>query len=120
MGLDIYIERVKRSQIGYFRKVNFLVRFFAKKGFDVDNQTPFRINQSMAKELLDACNEVLKDHSKAKELLPTMSGFFFGSTEYDDYYFQNIEKVRDWVNNTLIPEFDKLGEDEFIEFSTWY
>lgn len=120
MGLDIYINRVKRSEIGYFRKVNFLVAFFEKRGFDVENQSPLRLYRYMAKELLDACNEVLKDNSKAEELLPTMSGFFFGSTEYDDYYFQDVKEVRDWVNNTLIPEFDNLGEEEYIEFSTWY
>ena len=66
------------------------------------------------------CNQVLKDHSKAEELLPTMSGFFFGSTDYDDYYYKDVEEVRNWVKETLLPKFDNLKDKEYIEFSTWY
>lgn len=40
MGLDIFLTKKKRTNIGYFRKVNFLVKFFEDKGFDVPNQTP--------------------------------------------------------------------------------
>lgn len=32
MGLDIYLTKRKRSEIGYFRKVNFLVKFFEERG----------------------------------------------------------------------------------------
>ena len=44
-------------------------------------------------------------------ILPTTSGFFFGSTEYDEWYFKDVEDVRnkfsklldemDWGNETL-------------------
>ncbi len=120
MGLDIYFTRKKRSEIGYFRKVNFLVKFFEKKGFDIPNQTPWAISKEDAKELLSKCEEVLLDHSKGSELLPTMSGFFFGSTDYDDYYYKDVEAVRDYVKDKLLPEFDTLEEDEDIYFETWY
>ena len=120
MGLDIYVNKVKYHRLGYFRKVNFLVRFFKKQGFDVDHQIPFSFDREVAEELLDLCNQVLKDHSKAEELLPTMSGFFFGSTDYNEYYFKDVELVRDWVKDTLIPEFGTLKDDEYIEFATWY
>lgn len=49
-----------------------------------------------------------------------MSGFFFGNTDYDEYYYQNVENVRDFCKKDLIPEFKKLNSDEYIEFSTWY
>lgn len=120
MGLDIYITKKKCSEIGYFRKVNFLVKFFKKKGFDVPNQIPLVINREDAEELLSKCEEVLKDHSKGPELLPTMSGFFFGSTDYDDYYYDDVEAVRDYVKDKLLPEFDTLKEGEYIYFETWY
>ena len=45
MGLDIFITKKKRTNIGYFRKVNFLVKFFEDKGFDVKNQTPLKITR---------------------------------------------------------------------------
>lgn len=34
--------------------------------------------------------DVFTDTSLAEELLPTQSGFFFGGTEYDDSYYQDI------------------------------
>lgn len=120
MGLDIFINKVKYHRLGYFRKVNFLVKFFEEKGFDVEHQTPFSFNKGTAEELLDLCNQVLQNHSKAKELLPTMSGFFFGSTDYDEYYFKDVEKVKNWIEETLLPKFDSLEDNEYIEFSTWY
>ena len=33
----------------------------------------------------------IKDPSVAEELLPTTRGFFFGGTEYDQWYFEDIE-----------------------------
>lgn len=120
MGLDLFINRVKYRQIGYFRKVNFLVAFFKEKGFDVDNQTPIKIKKEWVEDLLDRCELVLSNHSKAKELLPTMSGFFFGSTDYDEYYFSDVEEVRDYVLDVLLPQFKTLKDNEYLEFSTWY
>ena len=120
MGLDIFFIKKRRKEIGYFRKVNFLVKYFKDLGFDVENQTPFCISKEDAEVLLSRCNQVLKDHSKASELLPTMDGFLFGSIEYNEYYFNDVKEVRDYIKNTLLPEFEKLGSEEEIFFETWY
>lgn len=56
----------------------------------------------------------------AETLLPTMEGFFFGSTDYDEYYFEDVKEVRDYVKDILLPQFDKLGSNESIFFETWY
>lgn len=119
MGLDVFITKRKSTELAYYRKVNFLVKFFQDKGFDVENQTPLRMYKGDIEELLNYCNEVLNDHSKALELLPTMNGFFFGSTDYNEYYFNSVERVRnDCIK--LLDEFDSLSEDESIYFETWY
>lgn len=120
MGLDIFFTKKKSERIGYFRKVNFLVRYFGDLGFDIDNQTPFSIWKEDAEILLSRCNQVLNDHSKASELLPTMDGFFFGDTDYDEYYFKDVEEVRDFVMDILLPKFEELDSDENIVFETWY
>lgn len=56
---------------------------------------------------------VIEDDTFAKEYLPTVNGFFFGSTGYDEYYIDNIketikqlEKILnndnfDWDNNVV-------------------
>lgn len=118
MGLDIFFERHK--VVGYFRKVNFLVKYFESLGFDVENQTPLYITKDQVVELKNRCQTVLEDHSKAEELLPTMSGFFFGGTDYDEGYFRTIKTVLKYCEETLLPMFDDLDDRESIYFSTWY
>lgn len=120
MGLDLYFIKKKHKKLGYFRKVNFLVKFFEKKGFDVPNQTPLEIKKEDVEELLSKCEEVMQDHSKGPKLLPTMSGFLFGSTDYDNYYYEDVEAVRNYIKDELLPEFDTLEEDEGIYFETWF
>lgn len=120
MGLDLFFNKKKEETIGYFRKVNFLIPFFERKGLDVESQKGITIQKEDAEELLDLCKKVLNDHSKAEELLPTRAGFFFGSTVYDDYYFQDVEDIKDFLINTLIPEFKKLDNKEYITFDIWY
>lgn len=118
MGLDIFFE--KHKVVGYFRKVNFLVKYFESLGFDVEHQTPLYITKEQAIELRNRCQMVLDDHSQAEELLPTMDGFFFGSTDYDEYYFEDVEQVLKYCEETLLPMFDELDDRESIYFSTWY
>jgi hypothetical protein len=45
-------------------------------------------------KLHDTCVKILRDETLAKVLLPTQSGFFFGNTEYNECYF-------DQINHTL-------------------
>lgn len=121
MGLDLYFHRVKTKVIGEFRKVNFLIPFFEEQlGYEIKNLHKVRIYKEDAEELLRRCSAVLYDHSKAEELLPTQKGFFFGNTDYNDHYFEDVESVRDYVKDTLLPEFDKLDSDESIQFEIWY
>jgi hypothetical protein len=44
---------------------------------------------------------VLADHSLAQELLPTQSGFFFGSTDYDEWYFSDVEDCKQQMEKLL-------------------
>lgn len=61
--------------------------------------------------------EYVEDSSVAEELLPTTSGFFFGSTQYDQWYIKDIKytiKVIEDVLNTT--DF----ENEIIMYnSSW-
>ena len=68
MGLDIYFTKMKTSNVGYFRKVNFLVRYFADLGFDVENQVPFGITKDDV-YTIDSCGrgEVLVISSTGKD-----------------------------------------------------
>ena len=81
-------------QIGYFRKFNALHSYIVKNYADgVDECQDIWLTKKGIEKLLEVLKQVSEDHSKAPELLPTQSGFFFGSTEYDEYYFADVEEA---------------------------
>lgn len=52
--------------------------------------------------------KVIIDPSIAKNLLPTTGGFFFGSTDYDEYYVEGIKETIDICQNALATtDFEK-------------
>lgn len=123
MGLDIYIEKkVRRSkELAYFRKANFLIPFI-EDYYDIvelENCEEIKLDKYCIEELIIRCKQVLEDHSKAEELLPVKEGFFFGSTEYDQGYFENVQLVKDTCLD-LLEEFSSLEDGEYIIFSIWY
>lgn len=44
---------------------------------------------------------VIENPSMAQELLPTRSGFFFGCTDYDEYYLKDVIETRDMLKKEL-------------------
>lgn len=123
MGLDLYFKRTKSEEVGYFRKVNFLVSFFSEVcQQEIENLTPVQIDIKDCITLLDRCNKVLENKSEevSKALLPCCPGFFFGNYEYNEDYYENVEAVRKYVEEELIPQFEDLDPNEKIEFEIWY
>lgn len=107
----IYIEKISRKELAYFRKVNFLIPFFENYfNTKIENLKDLEITKESIKELKDRCEHILADHTIAKDLLPTQGGFFFGSINYDEYYYDDVVDVLDNCN-VLLQEFDKLEED---------
>lgn len=45
--------------------------------------------------------EYVEDPSVAQELLPTSSGFFFGGTEYDQYYIADLKETKEILEKAL-------------------
>ena len=90
---EIKNERVTyiTEQIGYWRKANAIHNFFTSIKDQHESCESIEVTKDMLGMLLDRCTMVLEDRSRADELLPTTSGFFFGSTEYDEWYFKKLE-----------------------------
>lgn len=88
---DLQFGEVK-LQIGYWRKSNHIHKFFVDKcGRGKDECQEIYVEVDDIRKLKDLCETVLKDRSLAQELLPTQSGCFFGSTDYDHWYYEDIE-----------------------------
>jgi len=74
----------------YFRKVNFLFKYYEDRGKMHDQYYAFTDADDID-DIIDRCECVLKDHNLAHTLLPTQDGFFFGSTDYNDWYFSDVK-----------------------------
>jgi hypothetical protein len=88
--------------MGYWRKANAIHGWFVRELADgVDECQSIFVPQEKLQELLDLCKQVKADHNLAPELLPHTQGFFFGSYEYDDWYFSDIDLTIEICENAL-------------------
>lgn len=95
-GKLINVNLSKVSEIvedcGYWRKANHIHKWFVDNVQDgEDNCAEYYVSKEKLKDLLKLCKDSLENKDMAQQLLPTSSGFFFGSTDYDEYYYQDIE-----------------------------
>jgi len=91
-------------QIGYWRKANQIHHWFVKNVQDgKDECQRAYVTAENLTELLAIVNAVLSagDVGNAAMLLPTGSGFFFGSTEYDEWYFKDLEHTKAMLEGIL-------------------
>lgn len=145
--LPIDLEKVTyiNEQVGYWRKANHIHKWFidnVQKGND--DCKSYYVDISKLEELLEICKKVKKscklkekrieengekynmkviENPKiAEELLPCQSGFFFGSTEYNEYYLQNIDETIKILTNIIKQEeeYNKQGiYNEFEYRASW-
>jgi hypothetical protein len=94
------------KEVLYYRKVNFLFSYFANKGTMIDEAFSMVTKEDVL-DIINKCKFILKNHDLADELLPTQSGFFFGSTDYDRYYYHDVECVLKQFEEELLPLFDE-------------
>ena len=120
-------KHINRKRIRYieedlcdWRKANHIHKWFVENvQSGKDDCEEYYLDVSKLKQLRDVCYEVMVDGKKAKDLLPTTSGFFFGGTDYDDWYFQ--ETTRTYVElNELIKELEEYeGRFTLLYKSSW-
>jgi len=108
----IYLE----VSVGYWRKQNAIHKWFVdncQNGED-DCRTSY-VGREQLKALKALCLKVLADKEQADSLLPSQEGFFFGGTDYDEWYFHGIVDTIEIINSALsMPD-----EWEFEYHSSW-
>ena len=74
--------------------------------------------------LLDLCKQVKENPSKAESLLPTTTGFFFGDTDYSEFYMNDIDNTIEILEQVLSEKVkDKNGREyysgDYFYSSSW-
>lgn len=96
--IEDLVAPYEEPSIWYGRKENHIHEWVrSAAGLDDTNLDYVLIDPNA---LLDDLKAVLDDPDKAPEALPTTVGFFFGGTEYDDYYIGSVRHLY----NTLVLE----------------
>lgn len=104
-----------KVEIGYWRKCNAIHNWFVKNCANgVDDCRPVYVEREMLSLLLDEVNAVLKDKTRARDKLPTASGFFFGSTDYGDYYLEDLQRTK-----TILEKALEMRDCEFEYRASW-
>jgi hypothetical protein len=117
MGLDMYLYQKETHEVAYWRKANAIHCWFMKLT-DIDDCSPVSVDKSALIELRDDCQKVLDEGTigTAMELLPPASGFFFGSTEIDEWYWSDIRETLTKLNEII----DNSTEDQEFEYrASW-
>lgn len=107
----------------YWRKANQIHKWFVDNVQNgVDDCGSYEVSLEQLRKLYDLCVEALE--KKDESLLPTSSGFFFGSTEFDDYYWKQLEYTADSIDELFkrLSLEDGPGYTRIIRFtyqSSW-
>ena len=106
--------------IGYWRKANQIHNWFVKNVQDgEDDCREYSVGREQLQELLETCEKVLEDPSLREELLPTSAGFFFGSTDYDEYYENDLRETALLLTKILSDTRLNSSNVDFVYTSSW-
>jgi hypothetical protein len=110
--IDIWVDRTKLQELYdtcvLVRDSAVMVDAKLKNGYTMDENGKKTYSYIKGKKI--------KDPSVAQDLLPTQSGFFFGGTDYDEYYMQDILHTIE----VLKPELDAKYENGMYEPEYYY
>lgn len=85
------------EEVGYWRKANAIHKWFVDNVQNGnDDCGEYTVTNEQLDKLKSICEAVLKELEKgetslAESQLPTKSGFFFGDTDYGQYYKADLE-----------------------------
>jgi hypothetical protein len=122
VSLDPWVGKFKKVattyEVAYWRKANHIHSWFVKYVQDgKDDCGEYYVSKAQLTDLMETVRRVVESPTEAKDLLPTQSGFFFGSTDYDDYYFDELRSTMSMLR-VVIDLIDKHGIEIYYS-SSW-
>lgn len=102
MGLDMYLTKRNATardeqdeMVAYWRKANHIHGWFERNVAygELENCEPYPVSFEQLMSLGITCQLVKANPESAPVLLPRQEGFFFGSSEYDDDYFMDVDET---------------------------
>lgn len=98
------------------RKENHIQAFMEGEVGEVNNCDYLQLSKADVELLVHRLRRVDEDHSLADAELPTQAGFFFGGTDYDEWYFTDIKDELKAFSEIL----DTWDEDSVYVYWAWW
>jgi hypothetical protein len=108
VATDIYVVHVEVT-CAYWRKANQIHKWFVDnvQGGN-DNCGEYYVSNEKLNQLRETCRQAL--FAKDPSLLPPQAGFFFGSYDIDEWYWQDIKDTIKKIDRVLaLPDMSKLS-----------
>ena len=123
MGLDMYLHKLEKKEIGYLRKAN-MIHYWLEKHIltnnpeikEINSLGHYRLNYNDLQALYQDIKFVLKNPQMAKEIIPTRPGFFFGNLQYNETYYKTLQEAKRQLQKILK---ENTTEDIFI-YTPWW
>jgi hypothetical protein len=94
--------------VGYWRKANQIHNWFVENvQSGVDECVEHDVDFKQLQELKKLCKKALRN--KDCSLLPPQSGFFFGSTDIDEYYWKDLKYTIEIIDALEDPKTDSFN-----------
>lgn len=131
MGLNIYLYAVNKKEeeidcdnvqiyeLAYLRKANQIRNLFIQNlNFEYNEYCGhYKVTKEQLINLKEDCLTILNNHELAQEIMPISTGFFFGSSEYNEYYFDQLDMTVDIIDDIL----NKIDFNIFnVYYTEWY
>lgn len=117
--INIKLERISyiEESVAYWRKANHIHAWFVKHCQEGnDDCRTVNVSEEDLNKLLADCKAIKENPKVAEEAMPTQSGFFFGGTDYDESYFEDIN----YTINAIEGLIAEKGKKEYMDFEVQY
>jgi hypothetical protein len=115
-GSSLVVKEISLDAM-YWRKANAIHGWFVENCQDGDDDCKeYEVDREQLETLRDLCKDILEhpDAERDADLDPTL-GFFFGSAEKDEWYYQDLKNTVEGLDRVLtLPD-----EYSFTYTSSW-
>lgn len=112
-GLIISIKDSEPIKI-VWRKRNHFHAWFADNASKFEDNAEFEVLIEELDEFVNTCKRIIDDNTLSESQMPTRNGFFFGGTEYDEWYYDSLRDTIEQLDNI---DFSKI---ELITYWSWW